>query len=288
MGIFIYQFTYGFRGDRVQNQSDQTPKKQFYLDKILRQHINVVRNIFSKWSMNRSYYYIDTNSGKGWNDKQNCCGSPIVFLEAIKMSRLPYQAYFIDQDEGALCLLEKAIGENSNCHYVVGNNMKVLPKVLDNIPYGSYGVIYHDPNHCPDYDLLKFADNHRNAQKIDLLIRFNANGVKRAKNNKNIVPLADFLKLKKEDGWIIHEPSGKWQWTFILGMNWPNMTPWIAQGFHKLKSPRGQAIFNKLHYTSAQLKEIEEERHPKLFDRDRYKEDIFSKKIQKRKKKVNT
>ena len=237
----------------------------------------------------RLYYFVDTNSGTGRNDEWDCSGSPIVFLDVIKKSGLSYRAFFIDKDEGSLCLLEKRIGNNSNCYYIHGDNAVVLSKVLNDIPHGSLGIIYHDPNKCPDYDLFKHADNHCNAQRLDLLIRCNSTGIKRARSKNNGIPdLADYTKLKKPNGWMIQEPQSKFQWTFLFGSNWENINPWKIHEFHDLNSPKGQAIFNKTNYTKAKLKEIEEEKRPKLFDQDIYKVDILPKKRQKSKKKENT
>ena len=56
----------------------------------------------------------------------------------------------------------------------------------------------------------------------------------------------DYLKQIDKKYWIIRDilPGDKWQWTFLLGMNWPDMNEWTSQRFYKINSKKGKEIFD--------------------------------------------
>lgn len=53
--------------------------------------------------------------------------------------------------------------------------------------------------------------------------------------------------------WLIREPFGKHQWSFILGVNWEEFPEFKKIGFHKTSSTQGQNILNRINYTAKEL-----------------------------------
>lgn len=237
--------------------SEATINKQNGLARIIEQHLAICGKIFAKYPRApQVYYYIDTNSGCGWNPDIDCPGSPIIFLAHATAREIDYRAHFIDIEpgnaQGLRAGMELLKETRSTVHQ--GDNRRWLRPVLRQIPEGSHGLLYHDPNGLPDLELLAMASQMPQMHKIDILIRCAGTTIKRTKQFTER-RLTDILASINKQYWIIRElDSGdKWQWTFLFGLNWNGLRAWRSQGFHYIDSVKGQAILTKLNYTTEEI-----------------------------------
>lgn len=247
-------------------QSGATPSKQDGLDKLLRQHLSVCQRIIAKhprWNC-QTYQYIDMNAGCGWNDHVDCAGSPLVFLKAADaVKELSYKASFIEiEPRNAQTLLANIGGPSKSLEVCIADNKEELPVLVDNLPPRAIGLIYTDPNGVPDFDLLEEVSKNPKCATMDILIRYTASAHKR---NLHIKPerLLGCLGRVNKRYWMTREieHGDRWQWTFLLGMNWGGMSSWKSQGFHWAHSDEGRNILEKLNYTNGEIAEL---RQPKL------------------------
>jgi len=245
--------------------SEATITKQEGLSKILQQHLAVCKNILGKHKYYpQQYYYFDINAGCGFNDTEQCKGSPLIFLDATHDIELAYEVMLIEKDQDNACALRAALPDQDNITVFPSDNRDVLPQLIHNcLPRNGFGVIYHDPNGVPDFSLLTHIFNgNQKTRKLDVLIRLAGSSIKRTKH-LNHKKLSDFLAAINKKFWIVKDLDGsdKWQWTFLLGLNWDGLRCWKSQGFHYINSAEGEDIFQRLNYNRQELQEI---RQPEL------------------------
>lgn len=172
-------------------------------------------------------------------------GSPSVFLETAKDIEIPFRAWFIDIEANNTTLLKARLGESDNFDILTGDNRLIVPRIAEKLPKYAYGLIYADATNVPDFDLLGYISRLPNLKRFDILIRYSASMVKRTRHLTGM-EMNDYLKQIDKKYWIIRDilPGDKWQWTFLLGMNWPDMNEWTSQRFYKINSKKGKEIFD--------------------------------------------
>ena len=227
--------------------SPATVDKESGLQKILAQHVNVVKRILlkHKWAPQR-YYYIDAYCGPGENPEVGAAGSPLVFLEVAKDIEIPFNAWFIDIEQNNTMLLKARLGESENFEVLTGDNRMIVPRIADEkIPKYAYGLIYADATNIPDFELLGNLSRLPKLRYFDILIRYSASMVKRTRHLTGM-EMRDYLKQIDKKYWTIRDilPGDRWQWTFLLGMNWSDMRDWTSQRFYKISSQKGKEIFD--------------------------------------------
>jgi hypothetical protein len=269
----------------IQGQSGHTIEKQYGLGKVLGQWLSIIGAIKAN-AMAGKYrpemaiiakmpvLYVDMNAGRGWNEEVNCIGSPLLFVEQASKHSFDKTVHFIESDEKSVTLLGERLYEvlrdssqelpNIWC----GNHSDILPGILIQCDK-RYGLIYHDPNGLPSFELLESLSKHPNMRFVDILIRISGTNYKRIRNGLNgfgtkrgyptlvnkYPNLKDQLKTINKKEWLIRDiidpdPS---QWTFLLGTNWTDYPSWEAQGFYKTSSSKGAAILNRVSYTIPEL-----------------------------------
>lgn len=230
--------------------SSQTPNKQVGLAAILRLHLSIVKAVLQKHPYyRREYIYVDANAGRGDNPDEGVPGSPVIFLQAAQMSGLSYFGHFIDHDPGSTSTLATAVAFSNKHQIYTGDNRTFVPYVLSRYPRNStYGLIYHDPNGIPNYDMLAVASEMQ--PRMDILIRYAAMAEKR-----NGASLIDSLPRIKKETWIVREimPGDKWQWTFLFGSNYTSYPEWHKYGFHRVDRNDGRKILLRICNTNEQL-----------------------------------
>jgi three-Cys-motif partner protein len=261
----------------AQGQGRHTSEKQYGLRKVLSQWLSIIDCIKSK--AGNGYYssdmreiakkdilYVDMNSGSGWNEEVNCVGSPLLFLEEAAKHDFGKSVHFIEENpESVTSLSERLrIGGFDNFGIWGGNHNDVLPDILQNAGK-RYGLIYHDPNGLPSFDLLRDVSNSPNFRFVDVLIRISGTNYKRIRNGTKAVSstirypnLKEQLKSINKKEWIIRdimddEMPDPYQWTFLLGTNWTKYPDWERQKFYKISSSKGAAILNRVTYTIPEL-----------------------------------
>lgn len=241
-------------------QSAMTFDKQDGLSIILSQHISTVKAILSKsrWAPPR-YHYIDLTSGCGHNEEIDCVGSPVIFERAVKHTGLSYDAHFIDIEPTNTMILCGALRGDKRITIHTGDHADIAPQVVQTWPDAyAYGMIYSDTNGVPPFDLLADLSRNPKLRRVDFLIRYTGAGVKRAGYK-----LLDELAKIDKGYWIVRDLDShdRWQWTFLLGLNWDGLNVMGRHGFHYAHSDQGRAIVERLHYTKPELQAL---RQPEL------------------------
>lgn len=251
--------------DKGVGYGDHTQLKQDDFLGLLSLHIKIVDGITSKAknSWQRYYTYIDMNAGPGIYN--GIVGSPMLFLSQIEQTTIPYQATFIEQEQCNADQLSNLIGQRSprgKVSVVNGSNEHALRN--GSAPTKkTFGMIYHDPNGMPNFDLLSEVSRNQCFQHMDFVIYLGATTIKRVRRAEEVAGsdtkaklLADYLGSINKATWIIRKPAGRNQWTFAIGSNWVNFPTWQKHGFYKIDSEEGESILKRLTYTNGEIDDM--------------------------------
>lgn len=245
-------------------QSESTPLKQEGLRAIFKQHLAICsRGLLKRHWANSIYHYIDMNAGSGHNHDIDCEGSPLVFWEMVSILPIKHKAFLIEIEPTNVNLLIDRTIDWEDCEILIGDNSEWTPRLLRQLPRNTFGILYHDPNGIPDFELLANLSRMHQSSRLDFLIRCPATAIKRNYHQCH-TRLIEHIETIKKKYWIIRElESGcRWQWTFLLGLNTNKVKAWESQGFHYIHSKRGQEIIRQLNYTKDELSELNQ---PTLF-----------------------
>jgi hypothetical protein len=223
------------------------------------------------------YHHADLNAGCGWNEKADCAGSPLVFLDlAAACGRPgPIHAYFCDHDEEAI---QKLRANVFGCVTGLPEGSTVTPRAMDNgaflcewaadiralTPRGAFpvGTLLCDPNGFKDMPLDALALFAAEFRCIDVVLNVNCNVFRAVEGCKK--PSADLPAKTREAfsawptlpeivarlcrrHWLIRNPSRACGHAFtqLIGRN-------TAAGhsrfksFFPLESREGQDILSRL------------------------------------------
>jgi len=247
--------------------SEHTPEKIEHLQAILSMHIAItaaVRQRRRYWQQTR-YHYIDATAGTGYcPDPKHCDlkGSPLVFLDVVD-DRLPFRADFIERCAENLQTLTDHIGGLPHVHPHGGEYERVVPELLRTV-HEPLGLMFVDPSgELPDFHTLQLVARKR--KYLEILCYLSAANVKRVRcstqEKQSQRQLIDHLTSIDKRYWLVREPVGKHQWTFILGSNSDLFKNYKRIGFYRADSKRGREILAHINYTR---KELEEWRQPVL------------------------
>lgn len=238
---------------------DTTQGKQDDFRDMIALHINIVDRITeakeNQWR--RRYTYIDTNAGPGFY--KGLTGSPLHFLDEIEKTTIPYKAIFVEKEIVNAQSLDQIIQQRSLRHpptIINDCNENALRSYVRENQQATYGMIYHDPNGEPSFDLLAEVSKSPSIRIMDIMISVGACLIKRKRGEEksrkgytDIVRFNDGISTINKTTWIIRKPQGSKQWTFAIGSNWSNFPDWKKRGFYRLDSEMGQAILHELTYT---------------------------------------
>lgn len=250
--------------------SEYTPIKQQALEAALTQQIDLVVTITGKWQNPKTYLYFDLNAGPGVTDTGHV-GSPLVFRRiANEFSSIypyfKYKARLYEIDPRMYTKLIRHIGADrnfrvENCsHEAIGEVLKSALSKPFNQRKWVFGAIYLDPSNAQiPWELLEQANEV--FPHIDIMINIACASYKRTIATEGYETLAEKLpRIKKH--WIVRRPFGKHQWSILIGTNWENYPAWQEKDFYPWNDQSvGTAIFEKLVYTSGQLRN---KRQPRL------------------------
>jgi hypothetical protein len=254
--------------------SINTTLKQQHLDLFLQVHMKVVDAITRKGKAPPVYRYFDLNGGPGlyWG-KEVLEGSPLLALKWAQTLGLPLEAHLTEHDPKTFQQLCRAIrGRGLTCLEADGegwlygdaetaprvkvwcyptSHLVQMARLLKRLRPHKHqnGLVYSDENgaRVPYALLAAFAEHY---PKVDILIHVSGTGVKRALPyqgvNDQIMSLEEGKAMIRKDHWQIRELYGPQQWTFLFGTNWGNAFELKKQGFHKLESPTGRSIYQRL------------------------------------------
>jgi len=162
--------------------SRATIDKAAGLSKLLSQHVATVKKILGKPEYSGYppiYHYIDAYAGPGYNEAEQCDGSPVIFLKTAKLLDVNYRAWFVEKDASLSTKLSRQIKGFGDCEVLKGDNAIVVPQIARSLPDNAYGLLYADPNGIPNFEMLSRVSMIPKLKKFDILIRYNAMAVKR-------------------------------------------------------------------------------------------------------------
>jgi three-Cys-motif partner protein len=238
-----------------------TPRKQTGFGAILGYQLSVCRGIFQNPLRSKYIYtYIDINAAYGYYPSMKLDGSPLIFLKRAEKYGIPYKAYFIEEELDNCEKLTTNIGDLAPGKWQLYNDKyeNVLPDLCRKIR-DSYGMLYHDPNNIPSFDILSYVYRNNNLYFVDCLISTSATIIKRVKNGCGGKSLVDYLKTINKKFWLIRDldKSDKHQWTLLFGTNWDGFKNYEKQGFYRIDSSKGRDILRRCNMTADELKEYE-------------------------------
>lgn len=250
-------------------QSDYTSTKQQHFAMVVQTHLRVAKGIFQKnksknyqnW-IQPQYLYVDFYAGSGVNH-DNVLGSPVIFMNQARKVGVSNIPIFIEENEYTAQQLNIELRKRgaTNFEVVTGNNQDHIRAMINNPPASKQiGLAYLDPNGIPDFSLIKELSEVKQYEKFDFLINCPATAIKRAKGVKTCKQeknLIEELVSINKSYWIIREPIGRWQWTFLIGTNWNAFPNFKNLGFWPLSSPQGRRIAMNLSYSSSEIQSFE-------------------------------
>ncbi len=244
-----------------QGYSGITPVKQQQFRQIIETHLRCSYCIFRKHAaggwIEGKYYYFDINAGAG-RDVDGGAGSPLIFLEEASCVPMKYEVILIEKNKRRYNALLKNVepyigkpGINIVCH--CGDHNGIIDKYLVAEKLARFGVCYADPNGKPSFGLLSKIAKTSCYSRLDILMNCSATAVKRSGPNNSItngLTLDGYLQTINKHHWIVREPYGKQQWSFLLGTNWADFPSFEKIGMYRTRTLEGNQIFSKLNRTA--------------------------------------
>jgi hypothetical protein len=233
-----------------------TPLKQEHFEKMLALHLAVTKSAQQNWkdrgwpADTDAYWYFDLNAGAG-HDPNGLKGSPLIFLEQAQQQGIQYQAVMIERERVNYEQLCSKIND-PNVKIEYGDHGQALPRYFVQ-GLQRFGLVYADPSgDKPPFDLLADMSRQPIYRRLDICIYVHATNRKRERRApaaKDTRSLLDLMATIDKSNWIVREPFGGEQWSFLIGSNWKGIPDWAKLGFHHWKSARGKEILDILTYT---------------------------------------
>lgn len=252
--------------------SEETAAKNADLRGLLMMHTQICKN---RVSQRCPYQYMDLNAGPGiytpraaqadlWGNAEQPApaeihGSPLIFLDCAQTRRIPYRAVLFEKDNRHRASLTAALSAHPSV--TIEGDHDDAPRHMCNCPRCgrlAQGIIYSDESgHIPPFQLLATLASQPHYKQVDLLIYYSATAHKRARGLFGGDRLTQCLKPIPKKEWLVREPRGRHQWTFLLGTNWEDFPAWGKRGFYRIGSERGQRVLKRLDSSADELREAE-------------------------------
>jgi hypothetical protein len=234
-----------------------TPLKAEHFDVFIRMHLCLAQAVMNKNSwIHQVYHYFDLTAGPAILHGQE--QAPLLICKAAREINLCFNGHFIERDEERFIDLACNLlgnGFRSACHGL--DHREILPGILREQLSGDkgryLGLIYFDPN--PGLEMIEtfrlLADLMQSPvlKMMDLLFYLSATTVKRLRKVTEGVRLSDLLDPLNKKRWIIREPFGTHQWTFILLTNYAEMPEYKRIRFFATDKEPGKTFFNRMNLT---------------------------------------
>lgn len=237
------------------NQGKWTDTKQEHLANILDMHMRLSGKVISKNPyFRRRYHYLDATSGDG-------TGSVAVFERLRQKFGLECHADFIELEETHFKNLEQNV-QFGRCH--LGDCKDVIPRLIESTDAYQIGLIYFDHNTPSEIreSLITMQYLNERRPRMELLVYIPMALWKRAYHLWHL-RLSDLFDEIGKKYWLIREPLGKHQWTFLLGSNSDLFKDYRKISFYRLESKLGQEIFEELNWSHRERKK---QRQPYLIE----------------------
>jgi hypothetical protein len=169
-------------------------------------------------------------------------GSPLIMCDQLTAANLDYRAWFIERDPISYQQLALTCRGNPWAS-VINADSDWSPAWSPGYEYlcsrtDAVGLIYADPTGAtvPLVGINSILQAPA-ARMIDVLINISATSTKRV-DAPRIEDIVDAIPRKRY--WLIREPQGQFQWTFLIGSNWGDFPEWRKRRFARLSSTEGR------------------------------------------------
>jgi hypothetical protein len=211
-------------------RSAETPVKYTQFRELIKMHAKMCKDMRLA-----AYWYLDLHAGDG-------DGCVHIAYEELQQTALPWAIKAVEKGEQYQALHAR-LGHVREIDLVHGDNQQHGPAWARACTARHRGIVLHDSNWSVDLDVLSaFAST-----PLDVLIYYTATYNKRVRGAYETqgVFVEDIIRAAIKQHWVIREPRGKAQWTFLYGSNWDKFQTlrWDKQHFYPLDSPEGRAIF---------------------------------------------
>lgn len=249
--------------------SPETETKQRNFRGLLRIIMTTAKSqIVKSWPDSRFWIY-DLNAARSSYPNSNgemVLGSSTIGVQMCKSLGMNFHAYLCELlPDNAQELREFFEPDGERVNVLCGDSSERLPHYLPIAGRQRFGYVYADPNDAQlPVDLLANIFRRSVFQRTDLIINIAAASLKRLINHEAYgdISLSTLLRRIDKKYWLVREPHGKHQWTFIVGTNWADFPDWGKEGFYRLESTKGQETWQVVALTKRQAKE---QTQPALF-----------------------
>jgi len=235
---------------------DFTADKQQNFRYLVGAHLKIVKAMMQKahklgnsWPP-QEYWYFDITAGTGTCPETGDPGSPVIFADEAHRQQVRTRSFLFELDPGNCESLRGCMGGFPGWTVVPGDHKEtVLPSIPD-VGRSRLGLLYCDTSGTyPPFDLLRSFATVKETTRIDLLLYVSATNIKRcygAYADRGYKRLTEELLTIPKSTWLVREPRGRHQWTFIFGSSWREMPGFPACEVHRVDGKQGQAILRRL------------------------------------------
>lgn len=251
-------------GEEAIGRGAFTPIKQRDLEKFLRQYFQVCQFILTKnktWARPK-LFIADITAGKGIHPETGEDGSPLILLRLLEEFQMNYRACFIEQQPDNFATLQGVVAQQfldvrGRCVFQCGDHVQLLYTLVRQfVILKTFGLIYYDfttENFARSLEFLAklYQDFRPNLHYVDCLLYLSATAIKRVRRAfPEHADLLTFMQQIPKKQWLVREPSGANQYTFLLGTNYVDYQTSNKIGLFPITTPRGKAILERLNYTN--------------------------------------
>ena len=232
-----------------------TELKINHLRNILAMHINITGAVIDKCRYyERVYHYIDATAGPGKCPELGLIGSPMVFIKTAQSKGLYCKCDLIEIRQEHCDSLSRNLNQHQCINGTINIHCDDYAEVLSTLMLpnrNQLGLIFVDPSgEVPDFEVIGKALEGR--PRMEVLFYLPAANLKRFYHHTGM-KLANYMQQVHKNHWLIREPVGRHQWTFLLGSNTDLFKSYSKIGFYRFDSLEAQRIFPVLNFTKDEL-----------------------------------
>lgn len=244
-----------------------TPIKQRDLEKFLRQYLQVCKAILRKnlWA-SPELFVADITAGKGVHPETGEEGSPLILMRLLEEFDITYKSFFIEQQPDNFAALQEIVETQfvealHRCCFLKGDHVVELARIVPHaVPLrpSSFGLIYYDFTTEDFARSLRFLStlyrgHFPRLKYVDCLLYLSATAIKRVRKafpgNPDLITYVQQIPKRQ---WLVREPSGANQYTFLLGTNYVDYRTSNKIGLFPISEAPGKEIFEHLNFTVAE------------------------------------
>lgn len=249
-----------------------TPLKVEHFRHLIKMHLAVAGAVLkrNKW-MTPAYHYLDLTAGPGISPDDGTEQAPLVFVRESVDFPFEVRPVFFERDAVTYAALDAAFDrlklgkpfQLCGIHADFRDQLVPVLAAMTRCDRGSaLGLLYYDPlpgaEQLEGFRSLGEFSKGPLLERVDFLFNVSATTVKRMRQqaSKRGWPhesLCDLLAGIDKKFWLVREPFGANQWTFLLGTNWADFKEYKRIHFHRADQPTGAEILRRLEYTRDEL-----------------------------------